>query len=199
MTKPSIDGKKIMLKGFGRENGVTITDSGSRLQHDTWTVSGNVTGFHVEQSGNNLFVYADESFGANASKNVTLVRKAPAAAQVALGAYAGAQFVCIGRPNDPMSIGITVETEASGTLEIIKNSDDGNVSGISFQLEEWVPGIGYCRIGTYTTDAGGKITVPNLSVGTKYRVTETVPENYEAEQQSKEITIQIGTNTLTFV
>lgn len=199
MTKPSIDGKTITLKGFGRENGVTITDSGSRLQYDTWTVSGNVPGFHVEQRGNNLFVYADESFGANASKNVTLVRKAPAAAQVALGAYAGAQFVCIGRPNDPMSIGITVETEATGTLEIIKNSDDRNVSGISFQLEEWVPGIGYCRIGTYTTDSKGKITVPDLSVGTKYRVTETVPENYEAEQQSKEITIQIGTNTLTFV
>ena len=68
-------------------------------------------------------------------------------------------------------------------LEILKTSDDGNVSGISFTLEESVPGIGYCRIGTYTTDSGGKISVPNLTVGTKYRVTETVPEGYEAEVQ----------------
>lgn len=199
MVKPSVDGRKVTLKGFGRENGVTITDSGSKLQYDTWTVSGSVTGLHVEQSGNNLFVYADESFGANASKNVTLVRKAPAAAQVALGAYAGNQFVCIGRPNDPMSISITVETEASGILEIIKTSDDGNVANISFELEEWVSGIGYCEIGTYKTNASGKISIPNLSVGTKYRVSENVPEGYETEQQSQEITIKSGTNTLTFV
>ena len=62
-----------------------------------------------------------------------------------------------------------------------------------------MPGIGYCRIGTYTTDSGGKISVPNLTVGTKYRVTETVPEGYEAEVQSQEITLQPGANTLTFV
>ena len=84
-------------------------------------------------------------------------------------------------------------------LEILKTKDDGNVSGISFTQEESVPGIGYCRIGTYTTDSGGKISVPNLTVGTKYRVTETVPEGYEAEVQSQEITLQPGANTLTFV
>lgn len=345
MVKPGIDGSKVTLKGFGRANGVTITDAKSILQYDHWTISGSVPGLHIEQSGNSLFLYADDSFGANASKNVTLVRKAPTAAQVALGAYAGAQFVCIGRPNDPMTLRLTVETESNGTmqlsktttaadgkvdgyefriwsgaanttwhgrssdtgaiyeidgvggksvtgsdgdpytfeglldgkyafrellsqrpdehvfpdswvvtvtdrsgktvythaftenelhrdtngdcytdqitvtgltsggrmtvainntptigdLEIVKLSDDDNVENISFTIEEWVSGIGYVRIGTYTTDAGGKITVPNLSVGTKYRVTETVPENYEAEQQSQEITIQIGTNTLTFV
>ncbi len=59
--------------------------------------------------------------------------------------------------------------------------------------------MGYCRIGTYTTDSSGKISIPNLTVGTQYRVTETVPEGYEAEAQSQEITLQAGTNTLTFV
>ena len=84
-------------------------------------------------------------------------------------------------------------------LEIRKTSDDGKVSGITFTLEEWVPGIGYCGIGKYTTDSTGKIQIPNLVIGTKYRVIETVPEGYEAEQKSQEITIQEGSNQLTFV
>ena len=82
-------------------------------------------------------------------------------------------------------------------LEILKTSEDGKVSGIPFTVEEWVPGVGYCRIGRYTTDASGKILVPKLHVGTKYRLTETVPEGYVGEAP-KEITIQAGTNTVTF-
>ena len=82
-------------------------------------------------------------------------------------------------------------------LEILKTSEDGKVSGITFTVEEWVPGIGYCRIGRYTTDGSGKILVPKLYVGTKYRLTETVPEGYIGEAP-KEITIQAGTNTVTF-
>ena len=41
--------------------------------------------------------------------------------------------------------------------------------------------------------------IPNLSVGVSFRVTETVPQNYTAEKQTQVITIQEGTNTLTFV
>ena len=82
-------------------------------------------------------------------------------------------------------------------LEILKTSEDGKVSGITFTVEEWAPGIGYCRIGRYTTDESGKILVPKLYVGTKYRLTETVPEGYIGEAP-KEITIQEGTNTVTF-
>ena len=94
---------------------------------------------------------------------------------------------------------MTVENAPNtATLEIRKTSDDGKVSGITFTLEEWVPGIGYCSIGKHTTDSTGKIQIPNLVVGTKYRVIETVPEGYEAEQESQEITIQAGTNTVTF-
>ena len=57
--------------------------------------------------------------------------------------------------------------------------------------------MGYCRIGRYTTDESGKILVPKLYVGTKYRLTEAVPEGYIGEAP-KEITIQAGTNTVTF-
>ena len=84
-------------------------------------------------------------------------------------------------------------------LQLIKTSDDGNVSGIAFTLEEHVPGIGYSPLGTYTTNAQGKLTIPGLKVGTTYRVTETVPDNYTAEKASQTITIRKGSNTLTFV
>lgn len=85
----------------------------------------------------------------------------------------------------------------TGDLEIRKTSEDGAVAGILFTVEEWVPGMGYCRIGQYPTDSSGKILVPKLRVGTKYRISETVPEGYLG-QEPKEITIQAGTNTVTF-
>lgn len=85
----------------------------------------------------------------------------------------------------------------TGDLEIRKTSGDGAVAGILFTIEEWVPGVGYCRIGQYSTDSSGKILVPKLRVGTKYRISETVPEGYLG-QEPKEITIQAGINTVTF-
>ena len=67
------------------------------------------------------------------------------------------------------------QTKPAGP-ELIKTSDDGNVSGIAFTVEEDVPGIGYTLLGTYKTNAQGKLTVPRLKVGTTYRVTEVVPK-----------------------
>lgn len=84
-------------------------------------------------------------------------------------------------------------------LEIIKRSDDGNVAGISFTVEQDVPGIGYVQLGTYQTNANGYITISDLAVGTKLRVTEIVPDGYSCEQESQEIVIADGENTLTFV
>ena len=83
---------------------------------------------------------------------------------------------------------------------MIKTSDDGNVKNISFTVEEYEPegGIGWWTRGTYKTDADGKIDL-ELKYGYKYRVTETVPEDYVSENRIQEFTAQLGTNTLTFV
>ena len=70
-------------------------------------------------------------------------------------------------------------------LQLIKTSDDGNVSGIAFTLEEHVPGIGYSPLGTYTTNAQGKLTIPGLKVGTTYRVTETVRTTTQRKRQAR--------------
>lgn len=54
-------------------------------------------------------------------------------------------------------------------------------------------------IGSYTTDADGKIVLPSLRIGDKYRFREAVPDGYTAERAEQEITIREGVNTLTFV
>lgn len=83
-------------------------------------------------------------------------------------------------------------------LELVKKSTDGKVAGIEFLLEEWVPGIGYCKIGKYTTDGNGKITIPDRTISTKYRVTELVPEGYVCEKNPQEITLKETENAVTF-
>ena len=79
-------------------------------------------------------------------------------------------------------------------LEIIKTSEDGNVAGISFTVTDDAGVV----VGSGVTDASGKLTVSGLEIGKTYTVTETVPEGYEAEQESQTITIQEGVNTITF-
>ena len=93
---------------------------------------------------------------------------------------------------------MTIENAPNtAALDLVKTSEDGKVAGIPFTVEEWVPGIGYCRIGRYTTGKDGKISIPKLTVGTTYRLTEDVPTGYIGEAP-KEITIQAGTNTVAF-
>ena len=91
-----------------------------------------------------------------------------------------------------------VNHRITAPLDIIKTSNDGNVSGIGFHVAEWVPGQGYCSCGSYTTDAEGKIHVPDLKVGAKYQVTEETPDGYESENPVQEIVLREGTNAVEF-
>ena len=86
------------------------------------------------------------------------------------------------------------------SLEIVKHSDDGNIAGISFLVEQYEPtgGIGWWELGTYVTESDGKINIPDLDVGVKLRISEIVPENYTVDQRVKEITTQKGVNTVSF-
>ncbi|MFR8334254.1 MAG: SpaA isopeptide-forming pilin-related protein [Oscillospiraceae bacterium] len=178
----------------------SVTDTNGVLASD---YSFTATGVTMTKSGNTLNISAPLSALENGSVLASATGRSLDAGNMAymIWTASGQQTVAtVSTTADPVKAYFRVKADTiPAHLEILKTSDDGNVSGISFTLEESVPGIGYCRIGTYTTDSGGKISVPNLTVGTKYRVTETVPEGYEAEVQSQEITLQPGANTLTFV
>lgn len=86
------------------------------------------------------------------------------------------------------------------TLEIVKSSTDGKISGISFTVEQYEPGgIGWWTRGTYVSDSNGKISIPNLDVGRQLRITEIVPENYVCTSQNPQtITLVKGVNRVSF-
>ena len=92
-----------------------------------------------------------------------------------------------------------VNTRNRRDLELVKQSDDGKVSDITFTVEEQTSETTWKRVGQFTTNEDGKILVPGLKEGATYRVTETVPRGYRAHKDVQLITIQEGTNALTFI
>ena len=83
-------------------------------------------------------------------------------------------------------------------LEIVKTSTDGKIDGISFTVEK-KSGGSWATLGTYVSDANGKISVPNLDVGLQLRITETVPENYVCTSTNPQtITLVKGVNRVSF-
>ena len=74
---------------------------------------------------------------------------------------------------------ITVKNKPTTVpLEIIKTSEDGEVEGISFKVEQYESGVGWWTKGIYQSDASGKILLDPLPAGTRLRVTEIVPKDY---------------------
>ncbi len=93
---------------------------------------------------------------------------------------------------------VTFNNKPIATLEIVKTSTDGVVAGISFKVEKKVSG-NWTTLGTYVSDANGKISVPNLDVGLQLRITETVPANYVCTSTNPQtITLVKGTNRVSF-
>lgn len=86
-----------------------------------------------------------------------------------------------------------------GSIVIIKRGENGAaLSGVKFELYrkadgvfEWLANLGDVKIGEYTTDANGKITVENLPFG-EYYVKET-----EALGGYKELSGKISLGTIT--
>lgn len=76
--------------------------------------------------------------------------------------------------------------ESTGDLKIIKTSDDGKVSGITFTVRT----TGMTEVGKYTTGSDGEIVIGDLKAGT-YVVFETVPQGYE-NQDAQTITVEPG-------
>lgn len=88
--------------------------------------------------------------------------------KVAIAGLSGGGVMSITVKNKPTTV----------PLEIIKTSEDGEVEGISFKVEQYEPGVGWWTKGTYQSDASGKILLDPLPVGTRLRVTEIVPKDY---------------------
>ena len=100
--------------------------------------------------------------------------------------------------SDPAKLYVLNEPDEA-PVEIIKTSTDGAVSGISFKVEQYEPGVGWWTKGTYPTDASGKIELAPLTIGTRLRITEIVPENYVCTSTNPQtITVAASGNQVRF-
>lgn len=88
---------------------------------------------------------------------------------------------------DPPDVTLKLYAEEStGDLKIIKTSDDGKVSGITFTVRT----TGMTEVGKYTTGSDGEIVIGDLKAGT-YVVFEDVPQGYE-NQEAQTVTVEPG-------
>ena len=189
---PSFDGQKITLNGYGRANGVTITDANGTFRNDQWSIAGSNSGVVVEQTGDNLFIYATEALTPNNPVNIGLQRKLLVSTGNALCVMSAAQHAVLGTPPDPLAVSLSVQVNATGSLKIKKTSEDGVVAGITFR----VTGNGYDQ--TATTNDAGELLLQNLLPGT-YTVTEqNAPERYEPQQPQTVTVTANATAEVTF-
>ena len=95
---------------------------------------------------------------------------------------------------DPVPCYFKLKGPSKTDLTIQKVCTDGNVSGITFTVTD----SGGSVLFSGQTDQDGKLNVPNLEVGKTVTVTETVPENYVAENRVQTVTLAASGNTVTF-
>ena len=149
-------------------------------------------GLSAKISGNTITVTASKPFGTTAihlKKNLSELHKISPLAVLEVTSGTGQEMLC-GVMNEPKPYSFSIRT-AQGTTKIIKESEDGAVSGLQFQ----VTGNGIDK--TYTTDSKGQIT-DTLPAGT-YTVSEVnTPGRYNTPA-SQAITVPDGgTVTVTF-
>jgi len=157
----------------------TLTDTNGVLSG--YDVTANA-GFTVTKSGNTLTV--STSTAPTSAKTVTLSRPLPKTGQGVLALNSGVnQRAIIGQMQDPMPSYVAFEA-ATGSMKLVKTSEDGKVSGIKFTIT----GNGVNK--TVTTGANGEIQVDDLNPGT-YTVTEESISHYET-QSSQKVTITSG-------
>lgn len=158
---------------------VTLTDTNNVVSN--FTVS--VTNGSATVSGNTLTIKADDAKTAvvTLSKTVNTNRHV----MFCYGTSSLQNVVSVGELEaDPRVCYVNVKGNETGTLDIVKTSEDGIIANIEFTV------TGNGETYSVKTDKNGEISIPNLKAGT-YTVTEKVPVRYDS-QQSKTVTVQPG-------
>lgn len=186
-TRPNFGASTIDLKGLGSSNAVTLTDKNGVLSE--FTVKSPNSNIVVSQSGNNLKVYAKNSFTGEVT--LTATKKATSGTSNNALALTGAgQVLWYGTLDDPVTLSIKVKISA-GSMKLVKTSEDGKVSNVTMHIS------GNNVEKDVKTGSNGTVLVENLISG-KYTVTEKVNGYYEP-QSAQTVTIVPGqTTTVTF-
>lgn len=163
---------------------LTVTDS-NKLNIDLETLSG--SGVTVSRSGNS---YTFTSKNMIESPVTFKFRKdVPIANEMLIWGRPGYQTMLTGGA-DPVSFYVKIKTETYGTAKIVKTSEDGIVSGISFNIK----GDGVDK----TVKSGSDGTISTELLPGTYTVTELPSDRYVA-QKAQTVTIESGkTSTVHF-
>ena len=192
--KSTSKAQEIELAWNGTNYSATLTDTNNVLGN--YTFSADQSGITFSVSGNKLTVTANTAPSGKVSITATKtgsVRKGvvvwsdgvitPGSGIQDLSTYSA-------EVNDPVKGYLNIKVSL-GSAKIVKTSEDGKVSGITFTIT----GNGVNK--TVTTGANGEIKIDNLSPGT-YTVTEEVEDRYEP-QTAKTVTVVSGqTATVSF-
>ena len=192
--KSTSKAQEIELAWNGTNYSATLTDTNNVLGN--YTFSADQSGITFSVSGNKLTVIANTAPSGKVSITATKtgsVRKGvvvwsdgvitPGSGIQDLSTYSA-------EVNDPVKGYLNIKVSL-GSAKIVKTSEDGKVSGITFTIT----GNGVNK--TVTTGANGEIKIDNLSPGT-YTVTEVVEDRYEP-QTAKTVTVVSGqTATVSF-
>lgn len=192
--KSTSKAQEIELAWNGTNYSATLTDTNNVLGN--YTFSADQSGITFSVSGNKLTVTANTAPSGKVSITATKtgsVRKGvvvwsdgvitPGSGIQDLSTYSA-------EVNDPVKGYLNIKVSL-GSAKIVKTSEDGKVSGITFTIT----GNGVNK--TVTTGANGEIKIDNLSPGT-YTVTEVVEDRYEP-QTAKNVTVVSGqTATVSF-
>lgn len=160
--------------------------------------------FKVEQYESGVGWWTKGTYQTDASGKI-LMDPLPVGTKLRITEIVPEDYICTSENPQTITLSeisrqVSFTNKPIASLEIVKHSDDGNIAGISFLVEQYEPtgGIGWWERGTYVTDNDGKIDIADLDVGVKLRITEIVPENYTADQRVQEITTRKGLNTVSF-
>lgn len=193
-TLASFAGQTLTLKwdGASKTYKGSLTDSNGMLANSSITFF-LPSGLSAKISGNTILFTTTKPMSTNTvtlRKNLSELWKISPLAVLEATNGEGQEMLC-GQMYDPKTYSFRVRT-AQGTVKIIKESEDGVVSGLQFRIA----GSGFDK--TYTTDSTGTITA-ELPAGIPLTVSEVSPADRYNPPKSQTVTIPDGgTATVTF-
>lgn len=137
-------------------------------------VEASTKGIHVEQNGNSLTITSDKPISSENVAKLQLVKQYTNYENgVALFASNDMQTLLYGTLKDPQTVIFNVYT-GLGKIVIQKNSEDGIIKGVKFQVTN--SELGYDK--TFETNASGKVEITDLVYGYTYTIKEIMGSQY---------------------
>lgn len=195
MSKSKGSARTYEMEWDGSQYVLELTDTNGVLSNYTFTSS--TSGVNVQQSGNTLIITATEAptsgvtvSATKGSSRMSLITWTDGTCSNLNNGQIQDLITWGERVSDPVYAYLNIKV-SYGEVNIVKHSEDGEVSGIRFNI------TGNGMNETVTTGSGGSASVPNLAPGV-YTVTEVTENKYEPQSPQTVEVVSGRTATVTF-